>query len=158
MNEMNSSDVSTSAQVSVMAERMTHLSEDVREMRKVVERMESMWVTTTSLQKDTEHMGEKVANLYTISDLRGAEVASMDKRVLVLERWYKTTMWFTGIVLTVSLAVGGTAIGYAKQFVDALEHDRRDTQTRLTALEFIVNSSNFEARMKSDRPAAAGKK
>ena len=86
---MHIKDQPTATQVSVMIERINHLADDVREMRKSQDRIEQVVLMMAGIQKDVEHMEQRVQHLFTVSDIRGDEVSKIDKRLTSLERWHK---------------------------------------------------------------------
>lgn len=106
------------------------------------------------LQKDHAHAVENIKQLNTIAEMRGAKQHEIDKRVLILERWHKFMLALPVALLTISLAVGG----YAKSFFDSLDDFKNDTRQRVTSLEFILNSPNFEKAMDRDRSVSTGGK
>lgn len=137
----------TDPQVARLMERVDAIAKGVDELKPLV-------AALVTLQAEHQHLTDHIKQLNTISEMRGAALHQIDKRVVVLERWHKAMVWFTGIAMSVMMALGG----YAKQFVDSLDSDRQDTRHRLTTLEFIVGSPQHERALEQERPVAAGSK
>jgi len=134
--------------------QIARLMERVDAIAKGVDELKPLMAALVTLQAEQQHLTDHIKQLSTIAEMRGAAMHQIDKRVVVLERWHKATVWFTGIAMSVMLALGG----YTKQFIDSIDADRRDTRHRLTALEFIVSSPQYERVMEQERPVAAGSK
>lgn len=135
-------------QVARLIERVEHIARAMDDLRPLV-------VAISSLQKDQERNSEDIKKLHTIAEMRSDAHHSLDKRVLVLERWHRLMLAMPVMVLTVALAAGG----YAKSFLDALDDFKSDTRSRVSSLEFIINSPHFERAMVNDsRPVAEGGK
>lgn len=126
-----------------MIERMNNLADDVREMRKSQDRIEQVVLTIAGIQKDVEHMDQKIQHLFTVSDMRSIEVTKMDKRLTSLERWHK-------IIGTAVLASTGL-IGWGVQRIEYLYQ----LDTRVQILELLVNSPNMERAMQPPRKEGA---
>jgi len=137
----------TDPQIARLIERVDAVAKGVDELKPVV-------AAIVALQTQQQHLTDHLKQLNTIAEMRGASLHQMDKRVLVLERWHKAMVAFSGVALSLMLAMGG----YAKQFIDSMDADRNDTRHRITALEFIINSPQYERAMEKERPVAAGSK
>lgn len=129
-----------------MIERLSNLSEDMREVRNSQAKVEQVVLTMVELRRDFAHLDEKVRHLFVVSDNRGPEVIRIDKRVASLERWHK----LIGIVLLTATG----AIGWGVQRIEYLY--RMDM--RIQSLELVVNSQNMERALDGPRPPATGKK
>lgn len=135
-------------QVARLIERVEHIARAMDDLRPLV-------VAISSLQKDQERNSEDIKKLNTIAEMRGDAQHLLDKRVLVLERWHKGLIWFSSLAMGVLLSMSG----YIANFVNTLDTDRNQTNNRLSTLEVIVNSQNFERSMATDnRPVAEGSK
>lgn len=137
----------TDPQIARMFERLEVIARDIAEIKPLL-------VDNATLRRDLEHLASSFKQLSTMSEMRGNAIHQIDKRVLVLERWHKAMIGFTGIAFSIMLAMGG----YAKQFIDSIDDDRNDTRHRITALEFIISSPQYERAMEKERPVAAGSK
>ncbi|MDS1142382.1 hypothetical protein RE432_18265 [Pusillimonas sp. SM2304] len=133
--------------------QIARLFERVDTIAKGIDELKPLMTQLVALQTDQAHIADHIKQLNTITEMRGVVLHQIDKRVLVIERWHKGLMWFTGFALSVIMALGG----YAKQFIDTQDSQQRDTRQRITALEFIVSGPNFERAM-SNPPVATGKK
>src|SRR5690625_1255944 len=137
----------TDPNIARISERLDGIARDLGEIKPLL-------VENATLRRDLEHLADSFKQLSTMSEMRGHAIHQIDKRVLVLERWHKAMIGFAGIAFSVMLAMAG----YAKQFIDSIDADRDDTRHRITALEFIVNSPQYERAMEKERPVAAGSK
>lgn len=137
----------TDPNIARIMERVDHIAKSVDELKPFV-------TALVTLQAEQQHLADHLRQLNTVAELRGAAVHQIDKRVTVLERWQKALVWFTGVALSIMIWLGG----YAKQFIDSLEENNRNTQHRIANMEFIINSPNFERAMKPERPVATGSK
>lgn len=137
----------TDPQIARLMERVDAIAKGVDELKPLV-------VALVTLQTEQQHLADHVKQLNTIAEMRGIAIHQIDKRVVVLERWHRAMIWFTGIAMSVMLALGG----YTKQFIDSIDADRNDTRHRLTALEFIISGPQYERAMEQERPVAAGSK
>lgn len=135
----------TDPQVARIMERVDHIAKSVDELKPLM-------AALVTLQAEHQHLADHMRQLNTVAELRGVAVHQIDKRVTVLERWQKGLVWFTGLALSVIMWLGG----YVKQFTDSLDETNRNTQNRLAAMEFIINSPNFERAIEPERPVAAG--
>lgn len=133
--------------------QLARLFERVETIARGMEELKPLLTAIVAVQAEQSHLADHVKQLNAISEMRGVALHQIDKRVLVLERWHKAMIAFSGVALSIMLAMGG----YAKQFIDSIDSERQDTRHRLTALEFIVNSPNYERAM-DDRPVAEGGK
>lgn len=134
--------------------QIARLMERVDAIAKGVDELKPLMTALVTLQTEQQHLTDHVKQLNTIAEMRGTAIHQLDKRVVVLERWHKAMVWFTGMAMSVMLALGG----YTKQFIDSLDADRSDTRHRLTALEFIVSGPQYERAMEPERPVATGSK
>lgn len=134
--------------------QIARLMERVDAIAKGVDDLKPVLTSLVALQTEHQHLSDHIKQLHTVTELRGVAMHQIDKRVLVLERWHKAMIGFTGIAFSIMLAMGG----YAKQFIDSIDADRNDTRHRITALEFIISSPQYERAMEKERPVAAGSK
>lgn len=138
----------TDPQLAVLIERVEHIARGMDDLKPLI-------ALISTLQRDQEHMSDTVKQLYLLSESRGAALHAVDKRVVAVERWGKFQIGLAGAMLTIAL----TASGYAKSFIDALDDFKNDTRSRISSLEFIINSPHFERAMTNDgRPVAEGGK
>ena len=138
----------TDPQLAMLIERVEHIARGMDDLKPMI-------VAISALQKDQERNSDDIKKLHTIAEMRGATQHQMDKRIVVLERWHRLMLAMPVMVLTVVLAAGG----YAKSFLDALDDFKNDTRSRISSLEFIINSPHFERAMANDsRPVAEGGK
>ncbi|MFT0547864.1 hypothetical protein ACMHYO_16235 [Allopusillimonas ginsengisoli] len=86
---MQINDSPTTTQLAALIERMNRMAEDVREIRASQSKVEQVVLIMTGVQKDVEHLDEKVMHLFKVSEARGDQVARMDKRLTSLERWHR---------------------------------------------------------------------
>ena len=136
----------TDPQLARLVERVEHIVDRLEDLKPLV-------ALVPSLQRDQEHLTDTLRQLSTIAELRGTALHQLDKRVLVLERWHKGMVGFSAVAMSLLLTVGG----YAKNFIDTMESDRQDTRNRLMAVEFIIQSPNFQKAMEN-REVSAGSK
>lgn len=134
--------------------QIARLMERVDAIAKGVDELKPLMTALVMLQTEQRHLTDHIKQLNAMAEMRGAALHQLDKRVVVLERWHKAMVWFTGMAMSVMLALGG----YTKQFIDSLDADRSDTRHRLTALEFIVSGPQYERAMEPGRPVATGSK
>lgn len=128
-----------------MIERLSNLSEDMREIRNSQAKVEQVVLTMAGMQRDLAHLDEKVRHLFAVSDTRGPEVARIDKRVASIERWHK----MLGMML---LAATG-AIGWGVQRIEYLYK----LDTRVQILELMANGQGMERALNPPNPIT-GKK
>lgn len=133
------------AQIAAIFERLDHMSNVLDELRPLA-------ALAATLQNEQQHLSDDLRHLNTIAEMRGAALHAIDKRVTVLERWHRFMLSMPALMLTLLIAMGG----YAKSYLDAMSDFKDDIRTRLTTIEFIVNSPNFERAMAPDRPVAEG--
>lgn len=133
--------------LATLIERMEHVARGVDELR-------PLGSLIATLQRDQQYVSEALKQLSALAEARSAAHHSLDKRVVVLERWHKFMVWLAGAMFTVSIAAGG----YAAAFVGSLNDINRDTHNRVSALEFIINAPHYERSMAPglDAPVAAG--
>ena len=138
----------TDPNIARISERLDGIARDLGEIKPLL-------VENATLRRDLEHLADSFKQLSTMSEMRGHAIHQIDKRVLVLERWHKAMVAFSGIALSLMLALGG----YAKQFIDSLDSQSNDTRSRLAAIEFIISGPQYERDMSNDeRPVAEGSK
>lgn len=125
-------------QMARLFERLDHLVASMDEIKPIL-------TTVNTLQNNQDHMARNIDQLMTNAEVRSTVIHQLDKRVLVVERWHKASVGFTAIAVSIGLALGG----YTKSFIESLNSDRDDTRQRLSSLEFILNSPNFERAMTS---------
>lgn len=134
-------------QVARLVERVEHIARSIDNLTPLV-------VAMSSLQKDQERSAEDIKKLHTIAEMRGDAQHLLDKRVLVLERWNKGVIWFSSVAMGALLSMSG----YITNFINTLDTDRNQTNNRLSTLEVIVNSQNFERSMTPEKEVAEGSK
>lgn len=139
----------TGPQVAVILERIEHIA-------KVLDDLKPLTTLAATLQRDQQYLSDSLKQLHTVAEIRGAALHAVDKRVVILERWHKFMVALPSVLLTVLIA----ASGYVKSYLDSMGEFREDVKHRVTAIEFIINSLNFEKAMAKDntKPAAEGKK
>lgn len=142
----------TDPQIAVLIANMKNLSDRFDRMLASQERAERGMAEVPLLRKDYEHLSEGLKQLHTLVEVRGAAHHQLDKRILILERWHKFMMAQPAIMLTILL----TLWGYWSGFNTTLDDFKETTKERVQALEFIVNSPNFEKAM--ERPPTTGRK
>lgn len=130
------------------------IMERVDHIAKRLDELQPFASTLVALHADHQQLANVIKQLSTEAGLQRQAMHELDKRVVGLEKWQKGLVWFTSVALSVMMWLGG----YAKQFIDSLDENNRNTQHRITALEFIVNSPNFERAIEPDRPVATGSK
>lgn len=141
----------TDPQIAVLITDMKNLSERVDRMLASQERSERGMAEVPLLRKDYEHLSESLKQLHTLVEVRNVAHHQLDKRILILERWHRFMVAQPAILLTILL----TAWGYWAGFNSSLDEFKDNTRERVQALEFIVNSPNFERAM--ERPKITGR-
>lgn len=120
-------------ELAALTERIEHMSRQLDDMRPIIP---AIAVTQSQL----ETVNTQLRQLTTNGENRNKIIHTIDKRVLTLERWHKGVMGFTAIAVTLALTLGG----YTKSFIETVQDNRSDTNQRLSNLELIVNSKNYE--------------
>lgn len=138
----------TDPQIATLIERSIYTA-------KAVDELKVMIADVAVLRRDQDHTADLLHQVRLLTDALSKSQHQIDKRVLVLERWNRGLVWFStsamGVLLTLS--------GYVANFISTLDTDRNQTNNRLSTLEVIVNSHNFERAMANDnRPVAEGSK
>lgn len=122
---------------------------------KAVDELKVMIADVAVLRRDQEHTDALLNQIRLLTDSLGKNQHQLDKRVLLLERWNKGLIWFSSVAMGALLSMSG----YIANFINTLDTDRNQTNNRLSTLEVIVNSQNFERAMATDnRPVAEGGK
>lgn len=124
-------------QMAQLIERVSNMSEDIREVRTSQAKVEQVVLTTAGIQRDIAHIDEKVRHLYVVSDSRGPEMVQVDKRVASLERWHK--------LIGVALMAAAGSIGWGVQRIEYLYK----LDTRVQILELLANGEKIERAFKA---------
>jgi hypothetical protein len=137
----------TDPNIARIMERVDHIAKRLDELQPFAS-------TLVALHADHQQLASAIKHLSTEAGIQRQALHELDKRVVGLEKWQKGLVWFTGVALSMMMWLGG----YAKQFIDSLEENNRNTQRRITTMEFIINSPNLERAMEPERPVASGSK
>lgn len=124
-------DKSIETQIATISERVAYMTKTLDEMRDVVSGF-------PALKRDQEYEHEILSQINNLITLHNKELHRTDKRVLVLEKWNKTVMWLSTSAMAVIISIAGYAINY----VNIIKTNNDLINGRISALEFIVNSSN----------------
>lgn len=142
-------------QIAVLIANMRNLVGQFDRMLASQDRIERSIAEVPLLRRDYEHLIENFKQLQELAEERAAVSHQLDKRVLVLERWHRFMVAQPAAILTIVLA----AWGYWHGFTTGYDDFKGSTKERVQALEFIVNSPNFQrAIAPDDHPTATGPK
>lgn len=136
------------AQYAQLIERVANIAEDVREIKEQQSAITKVLIELAGVRRDLSHTDKSVGVLFDKVDKGSGDTAAIDKRVVGLERWQR---------FVVGLASIGVAIAISSwQYFRGIEKDMGNNEKRISTMEFIVNSNNFERAM--EPPTATGKK
>ena len=130
-------------QIAVLIERIEHIAKGIDDLK-------SLPLTVAQVKTDQEYMQDHIRQLMTAVEMRQVVLHQMDKRVVILERWHKFMLAMPAIALTVLL----TLLGFAKGSLDSWSDFRDQTNQRITALEFTLNSQKFQSAMEGTKNEA----
>lgn len=137
----------TDPQLARVLERIEHIA-------KVVDRLEPLAISLNTVQRDHEHLADTVKGIKETTRVHRQLTSQIDRRTLVLERWHK---FMVGLSATGAAAVLWAA-GYVTNYFKSLDADANALNNRVTTLEYVFNSPNFEKATREDRPVSTGKK
>lgn len=130
------------AQFATLLERVDHIVKSIDELRPDVKRV-------AEIRKDINHISSETTHLSTLIAMQQTAIHQNDKRLALLEWWQKGMIAFSAVAFSVLMTVAG----YLKNYVDLQSNTQNDTRDRLAAIEFYINSPNFEAAMRNGRRA-----
>jgi len=136
---MPTADTPTAAQIAQLLESMSNQKEDMREVKATLVQIGQSIITIAGMQRDLAHADEKLRHLAGVSDVRGAEVVAVDKRVSSLEKWNK----ILGVLTLTALGL----VGWGVQSVAYLYR----LDTRVALLELTTNNQQVERAMEVPR-------
>lgn len=140
---MPQADTPTAAQVAQLIESMSNQKEDMREVKATLTHIGQSIITIAGMQRDLAHIDEKVRNLHAMSDQRGPEIATIDKRVSGLEKWNK----ILGVMTLTALGL----VGWGIQSVAYLYR----LDSRVQILEITTNNAAIERSMELPRTSGS---
>ncbi|MFT0547510.1 hypothetical protein ACMHYO_14405 [Allopusillimonas ginsengisoli] len=141
------------AQYAQLIERVANIADDIRELKEGQTVNTQLMVELASTRRDLSHTNKEVSILFSRSDKANVATAAIDKRLVGQEKWQR----YVVAMASLGFVIAGWVWGWGWQYFRGLEKSMGDNERRISTVEFIVNSNNFERAMEPPISKQEGK-